>query len=252
MTAPLSLVRLCPNTTALVHWAVEKGYLPRRGYADLGYALHAALKEALGNFAPRPFVFQQPREGEGAILGYVQAKPEAITEVACLPLTRASANALGLQTIEAHAMPENWRTGACFSFEVRTRPIVRSRSAGRNGPNHEVDVAAWAAHRAGERTEVLPSKEDAYREWLAARLEFHGACLIAAQLISMRRTRVLRRPIIGGNRRVQEIEGPDVLFRGDLEITNGERFAEGITRGIGRHTAFGFGCLLLAPLDAWG
>ena len=251
MTAPLSLIRLHPNTTDLVHWAVVKGYLPRSGDADLGYALHATLKEALGDFAPRPFVFQQPREGEGAVLGYVQAKPEAITEAASLPSIRASANALGLQTIEARAMPENWRTGARFSFEVRTRPIVRSRSEGRGGSNHEVDVAAWAARRAEESTQVLPSKEDAYREWLAARLDFHGARLIAAQLVSMRRTRVLRRPIIEGNRRAQEIEGPDVLFRGGLEITNGKRFAEGITCGIGRHTAFGFGCLLLAPLGTW-
>ena len=252
MTAPLSLIRLRPNTTALVHWAIEKGYLPRRGDADLGYALHAALKEALGDLAPRPFVFQQPREKEGAVLGYVQAMPKAIIEAAALPSLRTSADTLGLQTIEARAMPENWRTGARFSFEVRTRPIVRSRGAGRGGPNHEVDVAVWAARRAEERTEVLPSKEDAYREWLATRLDFHGVRLIATQLVSMRRTRVLRRPIIGGNRHVQEIEGPDVLFRGDLEITNGERFAEGITHGIGRHTAFGFGCLLLAPLGTWG
>ncbi|MDE2809928.1 MAG: type I-E CRISPR-associated protein Cas6/Cse3/CasE [Gemmatimonadota bacterium] len=252
MTTPLSLIRLHPNATAFVHWAIEKGYLPRRGDADLGYALHAALKEALGDFAPRPFVFQQPREGEGTILGYVQAKPDAITEAAGLPSIRASADALGLQTIEAHAMPKNWRTNARFSFEVRTRPIVRSRDTGRNGPNHEVDVAAWAARRAEERSESLPSKEDAYREWLAARLDFYGVRLIAAQLVSMRRTRVLRRPIIGGHRRVQEIEGPDVLFRGNLEVTNGERFAEGITCGIGRHTAFGFGCLLLAPAGTWG
>ena len=252
MTASLSLIRLRPNTTALVHWSIEKGYLPRRGDADLGYALHAALKEGLGDFAPRPFVFQQPRQREGAVLGYVQGTPEAITEAASLPPMHGSADALGLQTIEARAMPENWRTGARFSFEVRTRPIVRSRGAGRGGPNHEVDVAAWVARRAAERTAVLPSKEDAYREWLAARLDFHGVRLIAAQLVSMRRTRVLRRPIIGGNRHVQEIEGPDVLFCGDLEITNGGRFAKGITCGIGRHTAFGFGCLLLAPQGAWG
>lgn len=251
MTTPLSLIRLHPNTTALVHWAIEKGYLPQRGDADLGYALHAALKEGLGDLAPRPFVFQQPREGEGAVLGYVQAKPETITEAAGLPSVRASADILGLQTIEARAMPEDWRTEARFSFEVRTRPIVRSRDTGRSGPNHEVDVAAWAARRATEGTKGLPSKEDAYRAWLAARLDFHGVRLITAQLVSMRRTRVLRRPIIGGHRRAQEIEGPDVLFRGNLEITNGERFAEGITRGIGRHTAFGFGCLLLAPLGTW-
>ena len=252
MTTPLSLIRLYPNATAFVHWAIEKGYLPRRGDADLGYALHAALKEVLGDFAPKPFVFQQPREGEGAVLGYVQAKPEAITEAAGLPPIHELADALGLQTIEACAMPEDWRTGARFSFEVRTRPIVRSRDTGRSGPNHEVDVAAWAARRAEERTESLPSKEDAYREWLAARLDFHGVRLIAAQLVSMRRTRVLRRPIIGGHRRAQEIEGPDVLFRGNLEITNGERFTKVITCGIGRHTTFGFGCLLLAPIGTWG
>ena len=258
MSAPLSLVRLRPDLPALARWGIGRGYLSRHVEADFGYVLHAALRDGLGRLAPRPFVLRSSRGGSGddELLGYVRATPEAMKEAATLPPANGSAKALSLPAMEARAMPERWRAGARYSFEVRVRPIMRSRRGGRATPEKravvdEIDAAAWAAERGGEGTGAVPSKEEVYRGWLCARLESRGARLIGARPVAMRRTRVRRRPNIGGERRMRDVDGPDVLFRGELSVSDGERFAEGMVRGVGRHTAFGFGCLLLAPSGAW-
>ena len=256
MTAPLSLIRLCPNMAALTRWALERRYLPRHGDADFGYGLHSALKEALGDLAPRPFVLRQHLRrsasvgGADEVLGYVRATPEAIADVAALPPKNAAGSALNLASMEARPMPGQWQAGARFSFEIRVRPVVRSRRSGRNGPAHEVDVAAWCAQRVEEASGTPPTREHVYQEWLAERLDTCGAHLLRARVIAMRRTQVRRRPIIHAERRARDIEGPDVLFCGDLSVIDGLHFGTGIVRGVGRHTAFGFGCLLLAPPGA--
>ena len=259
MSAPLSLVRLRPDLPALARWGIGRGYLSRHGDADFGYVLHVALRDGLGRLAPRPFVLRASRGANepGELLGYVRATPETMKEATALPPVNGSANALDLAAMEVRAMPEHWRAGACFSFEVRVRPIVRTRRGGRATPEKraevdEFDAAAWAALRVRDDTGTVPSREEVYRGWLAARMEFRGAHLIGARIIAMRRTRVRRRPHVGGERRTRDVEGPDVLFRGELSVSDGERFAEGMVRGVGRHTAFGFGCLLLAPPGAWG
>jgi len=43
------------------------------------------------------------------------------------------------------------------------------------------------------------------------------------------------------------IDGPDVTFTGTLEVTDSAAFSALLARGLGRHRAFGFGMLLLAP-----
>ena len=258
MSALLSLVRLRPDLPALARWGIGRGYLSHHGEADFGYVLHVALRDGLGRLAPRPFVLRASRGGVGddELLGYVRATPEAMKLAAALPPVNASARALNLEGMEARAMPERWQAGAEYSFELRVRPIVRSRRGGRATPEKravvdEVDAAAWAAERSGEGTGAVPSKEEVYRGWVAGRLESRGARLIGARPVAIRRTRVRRRPNIGGERRMRDIEGPDVLVRGALAVNDGERFAEGIARGVGRHAAFGFGCLLLAPPGTW-
>ena len=40
---------------------------------------------------------------------------------------------------------------------------------------------------------------------------------------------------------------PDAWLRGHLEIRDGEAFSALLQRGVGRHRAFGYGCLLIAP-----
>lgn len=213
--------------------------------ADPGYALHAALKAGLGDMAPQPFVLRSVRGRPDELLGYARATPDSILAAAALPPMADSevAEALALSGLEARAMPADWPAGARFSFELRTRPVVRSRPQGRAGRSHEVDAAAWASATAGE----TPAKEKIYTDWLATRLAGRGARLLDAKLAALRRSRTLRRPVVDGERRGVLSEGPDALFRGTLEIGDSTTFADGLARGVGRHRAFGFGCLLLAP-----
>ncbi len=247
MTALLSLVRLRPDMAALARWAIRRGYLPRRGTADPGYALHAALKAGLGDMAPQPFALRSVRGRPDELLGYARAAPDSILAAAALPPMAdpevAEALALSGSDLEARVMPADWPAGARFSFELRARPVVRSRAQGRTGRSHEVDAAAWAAATAAE----TPAKEKAYTDWLAARLAVRGARLLDSELAALRRCRILRRPVVDGERRSVLSEGPDALFRGTLEIGDPAAFADGLARGVGRHRAFGFGCLLLAP-----
>ena len=118
----------------------------------------------------------------------------------------------------------------------------------------EVDaaVAAWAAsERLGVAEVERPTKEAAYTHWLSKRFERGGAKLEQCRILSARRSRVLRRPKDDYDlRRASTIEGPDVVFRGNLAITDAASFAHMLGHGVGRHCGFGFGLLLVAPPGA--
>jgi CRISPR system Cascade subunit CasE len=245
LNAPLSLVRLTPDLGALSAWAVPKGYMA--GVSDPGYALHAALRTTFGDLAPRPFVLRG-RSETPELLGYVRTEPAALLEAASLAGTfdPGAAGALRAGTLEARALPGTWTAGRCWGFEVRLRPVVRSRISGRNEGSAEIDVALWQAERAAG--EGLPSRETRYVDWLAARLAASGAArLVQGRVVAMASCRVLRRPRAAQGRTTRAVPGPDVTIRGDLEVADGARLAELLAGGIGRHRAFGFGCLLLAP-----
>ena len=258
MSAALSLIRLRPDMAGLARWGLERDFLPRGNEADFGYVLHAALKEALGEFAPRPFTLRRSGSrsvasghGDDELLGYAGAVPENILAAAALPpMNGSAAKLLELASLEARAMPPDWPSDVRLGFEVRTRPVARSRGGKGRGTSHEVDIAAWRARQSEFRSEPVRTKEQAYRDWLAERLDARGARLLGARLVSMRRSLVRRRPLIGAGKQARDTEGPDVVFRGTLEIADPEAFSGGLAKGVGRHTAFGFGCLLLSPPGA--
>ena len=258
MSGALSLIRLHPDMAGLARWGLERNFLPKGNVADFGYVLHAALKEALGELAPRPFVLR--RSGSRAVtlahdgdelLGYVGAMPGNILAAAALLSKNGSAaKLLKLTSLEARALPTEWPSGARLGFEVRTRPVARSRGGKGRGTSHEVDIAAWRAWQSEIRSGPVRTKEQAYRDWLAERLDARGARLLDARLVSMRRSLVRRRPVIGAGKQARDTEGPDVVFCGTLLVADPEKFSMGLAKGVGRHTAFGFGCLLLSPPGA--
>ena len=258
MSGGLSLIRLRPDMAGLAKWGLERNFLPKGNVADFGYVLHAALKEALGELAPRPFVLRRSRSrpvasgrGGNELLGYVGAVPENILAAAALPsMNGSTAKLLKLVSLEARALPTEWPSGARLGFEVRTRPVARSRGGKGRGTSHEVDIAAWRARQSEICSKPVRTKEQAYRDWLAERLDARGAQLLDARLVSMRRSLVRRRPVNGAGKQARDTEGPDVVFRGTLAIADPKEFSMGLVKGVGRHTAFGFGCLLLSPPDA--
>jgi CRISPR system Cascade subunit CasE len=95
---------------------------------------------------------------------------------------------------------------------------------------------------------ALPSREALYLEWLSRAFgRDSAASLEAARLAGYRSIHVLRRPLRGAARSVALIEGPDATLEGSLRVGDPAAFAAMLARGVGRHAAFGFGMLLLAP-----
>lgn len=247
MTPPLTLLRLRPDMPALIRAAERRRFLPPGG--DPGYALHAALAAVFGAAAPRPFALREaPRGAE--LLAYAGTTAEELLALAALPQMGDAedlAQALLATPPEAKPMPGAWRSGQRLGFTLRARPIVRSRPEGRAGPHREHDVFAHARHQAVEPA-ALPSREALYLEWLARAFGRDGAAsLEAARLASYRSIQVLRRPLRGAARGMALIEGPDATLEGSLRVGDPAAFAAMVARGVGRHAAFGFGMLLLAP-----
>lgn len=243
----LTLLRLRPDMPAIVRAAERRRFLPPG--SDPGYALHAALAALFGSAAPRPFILREtPRGAE--LLGYCETPAEELLALAALPQTGEAADLveplLAAQP-EAKPMPSAWRSGQRLGFSLRARPIVRSRPQGRGGPHREHDVFAHARHRAAE-PDSLPGREGLYLDWLGRALGRDGAATLeAARLAGYRSIHVLRRPLRAGVRSAAVIEGPDATLEGNLRIGDPAAFATMLRRGVGRHSAFGFGMLVLAP-----
>lgn len=230
----LSFIRLVPDRLALAKWAARQKQ--PRDVQDNGFAWHGLLKSVFGDAAPKPFV-DRLNAGVNELLGYGRGC-EPLKEVEPL-----AAQAVGVDALRSTSMPERWQAGRSLSFEVRARPVVRSRQAGSNGSPIELDAAV-----AARRHDPDATREDVYRQWLSRELAREGA----AELVSMRiagfsRTRVARRFGQSTPRQWHSVDGPDAWFRGALRISDSEAFSTLLGRGIGRHRSFGFGCLLVAP-----
>lgn len=235
----LQIVRFEPDELAFRRWGHRHGLLAPG--VDDGYAWHALMKATLGDDAPQPFVVRT-RSGNSELLSYTTLdtrhwRPMGQEEDAI--------RALGLARLQVRPFPMDWEAGDRVSFEVRVRPVVRART-GRD-KKRELDAAVHA--RLSDPEAV---RENVYRNWLQEQLGRNGAAKLRGtpRLVRFRRSYVLRRDRSATTSKVRKVAGPDVVFRGELEIMDGDAFVALVVRGIGRHRAFGFGCLLLAPPGA--
>ncbi len=239
MSTELHLIRMMPNLNRLMPWAQRQGLVPDQGQGDLGYAFHAAFKAAFGELAPQPFSFHPGR----GLLAYT-SQADALRGAAAIA-TPELVEMLGLDTtadvpgLQMHPFPLKWTHGHCLGFELRVRPVVRKG-------NIELDAFLATAQRMPNLT---LSRESVYVEWLQR--QFADAALLhQVSMTEFKLSSVLRRsaPQPEGARPKRRVQGPDALFSGVLEVRNSEAFGTLVTRGIGRHRAFGFGMLLLKPV----
>lgn len=250
--APLTLLRLQPDMTGLARWARAAGL--RDAAADPGYALHAATRAALGDLAPKPFALRH-RAMAAELIGYSAATPEQLQRLALLDSHDPEAAAvLNLPALVAKPMPLDWRSGEHFSFEARVAPVVRSR-AQTPGAYVEIDAAYHPGY-----SDNPGDRETAYRAWLQAQLARGGAAtLLSHEAMAFHLTDMVRRTQAGpnptggdrGTRHARAGRLPDLTVRGELQVDDGAAFAALLARGLGRHRAFGFGCLLLAAPGAY-
>ncbi|MGR6035176.1 MAG: type I-E CRISPR-associated protein Cas6/Cse3/CasE [Candidatus Nitrosoglobus sp.] len=232
----LQLMRCQPDPIALATWATRHGLLSPDG--DYGYALHALLTAAFGGQAPKPFCYLEERQG---LLAYTNSNLDSLRKLARLAAP-AVARVLRLDSLDSRLFPSNWRAGQRLGFEVRVRPVIRT-STGR-----ERDAYLSVLEAAPEKDNA-PPREAVYMDWLNRQFQVGDAAKIAyARMDGFRLTRVVRKSRNNAEScRSRNIAGPDVLFRGELQVVDNIAFSRLVARGVGRHRAFGFGMLLLKP-----
>lgn len=240
---PLTLLQLRPDLPRLLRWLQASGQPQLRH--DMGYALHAAAKACLGDLAPKPFLLDEREAGAPLLVGYVPAAAAGLQRAAQLSSAEpAAAEALGLADLRCRELPGDWRAGERFRFSLRAAPIVRSRARGTGYP--EVDAALHPKHAPDDST----PRDAAYGHWLAEQLARDGAAVLEShQLRRFALHQGLRRQARGAGA-VRGARGtwlPDAFLQGQLRVQDPAAFHRLLARGVGRHRAFGFGCLLLAP-----
>ncbi|MBK5969332.1 MULTISPECIES: type I-E CRISPR-associated protein Cas6/Cse3/CasE [Thiorhodovibrio] len=232
----LSLLHCAPDEQTLATWATRHRLLSPDG--DFGYALHALLTAAFGDLSPQPFCYLGARQG---LLAYTNQPPEQLRDHAALA-TPDVAQALGLDHLATRNFPSAWRPGQVLNFEVRARPVRRTK----DGRERDVFLHAVDAQPAA----LGLDRESIYAQWMGQQLAAQQAAeLMQIGMTAFRLSRVMRRtgPDAEGRRKSRAFSGPDAMFKGQLRIGDGEAFTRLLTRGIGRHRAFGFGMLLLKP-----
>ena len=262
-TSTLHMIRADIDALQFRRW------MGSRRIVDDDHAMHCLLTECFGkdrDKRPQPFRLMLPRDGRrGALYGYSRADADALREMASMLACPLQEKAMSPASIDSKPMPSEWQTGRRLGFEVRIRPIVRLqrelervprgklrlfREIGRSGkreyklrPGAECDAYQHEAMMY-PKGEMKRSRETVYAEWLQKRIECKGGAALDLETVKMasfRRTRAVRKL------HQRYSEGPDALMRGELEITDGAKFAEMLAGGIGRHKAYGYGMLLLRP-----
>jgi CRISPR system Cascade subunit CasE len=246
----LWLARIAVDRRALQAFAIARGLSDD----DLGHALHVALRQRYGAAAPQPWRLFADGPATPHLLGYC-ADREALTDAAALPHADQLIAAVFPSAPDARPMPSAWRTGARYRFDVRVRPTVRfgtaarAARAGRTAPGGAAaEVDAWTVAMQS-KTGHQPTREATYTSWLRTRLE-NGAEIETVTLAAMRRLETRRPDHLtggGGNGKTVKVELPEAVFHGTLAIADAGAFARRVADGVGRHRAFGFGMLLLAP-----
>lgn len=250
----LHLVRMGIGLHALARFAAAR----RLSDDDYGYALHAAMAARFGpDAAPRPFRFLPDHRAGAHLLGYT-ADPAPLLDAAALPVVDDLLDGL-FDGVRAQAMPQMWRAGARFGFDVRVRPVVRFGKTVRAARSDradawqrrasEIDAYVAACERAvaagGSATTV--DRAGVYLDWLTQRLA-PAATLDTADVSTFQRSQVRRGTHRDdGRARTRTVEGPDAVIGGTLTITDPDTFAALLAKGVGRHAAFGYGMLLLSP-----
>ena len=248
----LNLVRVPLNANALARWAGERGWVRRRrGIAafDEGRALHHLLDETMGSGALRPFrLLVPPRRNGGNLYAYSALDAHMLRAAARIQAMPDHLGVLHPDRLESKPMPDDWHVGQHLGFDLRARPVRRLRcdietASGKIDKGKELDAFLLETLRRhpttssgmadGERT-----REAVYLDWLAERLA-PAATLdrSASSLVRFQRTLIAR-----GN---SGSEGPDATFHGTLTIVDAAAFVDLLSRGVGRHKAYGYGMLLL-------
>ena len=215
---------------------------PRHG-PDLGYGVHAWLKAAFGDLAPRTWRLLADPHRPTRLLGYTAATVEMLCDhlrefadpsvfAVCPP-----------DAIAGKPMPR-WKSGRRLGFEVLCCPVGRKART-------RIEKDLFLIHADRDVGREL-DRAAIYCEWLRPRLEYGEASRIERLWLEgfrrVHQQRKHQREV--GKRSIRSLERPEAIMAGVLRIEKAGSFADLIAKGIGRHRAFGYGMLLVKPVAA--
>jgi CRISPR system Cascade subunit CasE len=238
----LHMIQLTPDVPRLIRWAEAQRLLATRQEDDLGYALHAMLRAAFDTLAPSPFAMIPQGARPAQLLAYSACAAPILREQAQTFAEPEIVEIIGLAGMADKQMPDRIVAGRRLGFMLRVRPTIRTDLDGDRTRTRERD--AFLASITGTEPGTGPSRGEVYQHWLTTRLRAGGAEPEHLVLEGFRLTTTLRRDRM---RKLHPLSGPDASFTGVLTVTDPDRFAALLARGVGRHAAFGFGMLLLKP-----
>lgn len=235
MNSQLYMVELELDMAALFRFLQPHG-LKMNKDQDLGYATHAWLAATFGKRAPKPFrLFHAKRGCPARVLGYTDGGREELAQQAhefALPTALAVCDLE--KRFNSKLMPGRWDRGRRLGFRVLACPISRKDDG-------EKDVFLRAVERVSK--EDVLDREAIYCDWLRRQLEA-GAKVDHVKLEGFQMLQHYRRGTPG---RAGKLIRPHAELSGVLEVTDEEKFAHALARGVGRHRSFGYGMLLLRP-----
>lgn len=242
-----------PDIGAVTRLAARERLLPPGD--DLGYAWHAVFHASFGEKSPSQFVHLPAGEHgggpSGRLLAYSVHSLGDLRDMAATFADPQFSAPLRLEVAHEKVMPTVFQPGTRLGIQVRLRPVARSterRGNDRSGPRGERDVFLRAVDRAGGTVTV--NRAECYDAWLRDKLLAAGVEVERLRMTAFRFTRLRTRDRSDGHAASRSVEGPDAWFRGDGCVADSARFSDLLTRGVGRHRAFGFGMLLLSPPGA--
>lgn len=239
-----------PDIGAVTRLATRERLLPPGD--DLGYAWHAVFAASFGARAPRQFVYLPRGEHgggpSGRLLAYSAHSLDDLREAVVRFADPQFSAPLHLEAAREKLMPTEFSSGTRLGIQVRLRPVARSterRGDDRSGPRGERDVFLRVVDQAGGTVSV--TRAQCYDAWLRDKLIPAGVEVERMRMTAFRFTRLRTRDRSDARTSTQSVDGPDAWFRLDCRVTDGTRFSDLLTRGVGRHRAFGFGMILLSP-----
>ena len=232
----LFMTRMSIDRPGMLRFGRSFGIPPE--LADEGYSVHALLRALFGEFAPKPFA-ARPSPGRSlALLGYLRVPAVQLADHAMRFADPLACACIDLDGLLSKPMPADWPPSSRLGFDVRICPVVRSGAdtarMAHGGTNEHAEVDAFL-HEAWKSDASTPLDRGAvYSRWLEREVSRDGAAAMVNH---------------GDQREWARVERPDVTMTGVLEVTGSAAFARLLSRGVGRHRAFGFGMLLLKPVS---
>lgn len=226
----LNLIHLSVQMPGLFRWARDRFWAS--GALDEGRALHHLLSECYGKGALQPFRLMV---GQGArragLYAYSVQSAEALRDMARTIAPPEACDVISPEELRAKPLPA-FQAGQRLGFDVTLLPTRRLRQP-LEGIKARSEVDAWLVAKLRHGAE---DREQVYLDWLDERMDGAGLDRAACHLARLQPRKLDRNGAVAGTQ---------VTVHGTAVIEDPDAFTARLARGIGRHSAYGFGMVLL-------